>query len=123
MRYPKWLVYSSDVAHVSDVTDQSNKKPGDESSVSARVSVIREVAATPEGSEWRLCLQWCRYVYDDGTDELGYRFIWRRPNGHLQAARGQARLPSRQVVEHLFNLADEAGWSNLADGSRWEGVR
>jgi hypothetical protein len=43
---------------------------------------------------WRLCLQWARYQYDDKSEpETGYRFIWRRPDGSLQPARGQARIP------------------------------
>jgi hypothetical protein len=52
---------------------------------------------------WRLCLQWGRYQYDDKTEpQAGYRFIWRRPDGSLQPARGQARIPSLVDAELLI---------------------
>ncbi len=75
----------------------------------ASVEILREV---PEEIDrvWTLCFQWCRYHYDDGTFELGYRFIWRRPNGHLQAARGQARIGSSLELQSLLNQATQAGW-------------
>jgi len=63
-----------------------------------------------EKDDWALCLQWGKYVYDDGTEEKGYRFIWRKPNGNLQPARGQARLPSLKVAGMLIQAAREAGW-------------
>lgn len=46
-----------------------------------RVQVIRQaMTGDPDiADEWKLCFQWCLYVYDDGTSENGYRFIWRRP--------------------------------------------
>ena len=44
------------------------------------------------------------------NSEDGFRFIWRRPDGHLQAARGQARIPQRQDLEKLTKKAEEAGW-------------
>jgi len=101
-----------------------NEPPTEDSSRSARVSIIKEVIAVPEDSEWRLCLQWCRYNYGDGTDELGYRFIWRRPDtGNLQAARGQARLPSRKLVDYLFDQATKQGWGDKTDGSSWKGIQ
>lgn len=58
---------------------------------SARVQVINEIAydESKVGNDWVLCLQWCRYIYDDGTMQMGFRFIWRRPDGTLQAARGK----------------------------------
>ena len=75
----------------------------------ARVQVINEVSKGRRG-DWVLCLQWCRYLYDDGNMEQGYRFIWRRPNGKLQPARGQARIPSFDWVEELIAKAKNAGW-------------
>jgi hypothetical protein len=42
--------------------------------------------------------------------EEGYRYIWRRPDGSLQAARGQARIPSIKVARQLMKEAEEAGW-------------
>ncbi len=79
----------------------------------ARVQVIHETYLQSEG--WRLCLQWCRYIYDDGQMEEGYRFIWRRPDGSLQAARGQARIPSKAVADRLWAQAQGGGWANLGD--------
>ncbi len=79
------------------------------SSTSARVQVMEEVSSAMTG-ELVLCLQWCRYVYDNGTLEQGYRFIWRRPDHSLQAARGQARIPSINVMKDLISCAGAAGW-------------
>ena len=60
--------------------------------------------------DWQLCFQQCVYHYDDGAEEDGYRFIWRRPDGSLQAARGQARLPDRKTIEYLLQQAKNEGW-------------
>jgi hypothetical protein len=75
----------------------------------ARIQVLEEVSSEMTG-RWALCLQWCRYVYDNGTLEQGYRFIWRRPDHSLQAARGQARIPSINVMKDLILRAEAAGW-------------
>ncbi|GGH16666.1 hypothetical protein [Paenibacillus segetis] len=81
---------------------------------SARVQVINEVAYDPNavGNSWVLCLQWCRYIYDDGTMEMGFRFIWRRDDGSLQAARGQARIPDLEMVSVLMERAKQLGWGH-----------
>jgi hypothetical protein len=63
--------------------------------------------------EWRLAFQWCQYVYDNGESEYGYRFIWRRPDGSLQPARGQARIASIEVIEELIRNARNKGWGDL----------
>jgi len=81
----------------------------------ARVQVINETTDTPNPApvDWTLWFQWCRYFYDDGTMEYGYRFMWRRPQsegGSLQAARGQARIPSVAVLEQLVAQAKASGW-------------
>lgn len=55
--------------------------------------------------DWRLCFRWCEYHYDNSESEKGYRFIWRRPDGSLQAARGQARIPSFKDLSKLTFLA------------------
>ena len=61
--------------------------------------------------DWDLCFQWVTYDYDNGDpSQDGYRFIWRRPNGHLQAARGQARIPSGADLLLLLAKATTAGW-------------
>jgi hypothetical protein len=80
----------------------------------ARVQVINEVTIdenAPPG-EFSLWFQWCRYFFDDGHLEHGYRFIWKRPDGSLQAARGQARIPSVQQLELLVKKARKAGWGD-----------
>jgi hypothetical protein len=75
-----------------------------------RVQVLEECSKNMNG-RWQLCLQWARYIYDNGDMQLGYRFIWRRPDGSLQAARGQARIPSFADMQELMAKALKAGWS------------
>lgn len=86
---------------------------------SAEVKILKEVTTDDSkvGKEWVLCLQWCEYKYDDGSNSFGYRFIWRRENGNLQAARGQARIPSFEAIEFLMAKARYEGWGNLSDQS------
>lgn len=81
-----------------------------------RVQVRNEVKLSdlngkPSKSGWDLCFQLCRYIGDEDIQE-GYRFIWRRPDGSLQAARGQARLPSIETASRLTQAAITAGWGN-----------
>ena len=80
----------------------------------ARVHVVEEVKLEkPQYGGWVLCLQWGRYLYDDGNMELGFRFIWRRPqSGALQPARGQARIPTLEDAEVLIAMARNEGWGN-----------
>jgi hypothetical protein len=83
----------------------------------ARVQVINQATAhsNPAPTDWTLWFQWCRYFYDDGRMNYGYRFIWKRPQaegGSLQAARGQARIPSVRVLEQLVMQARAEGWGN-----------
>ena len=77
----------------------------------ARIEILNEVPDKQENAEeWVLYFQKCIYHYDDGNLDNGFRFIWRKPDGNLQAARGQARIPEPQA---LYNLIDEAvtrGW-------------
>ena len=81
-----------------------------------RVQVVNETPKQHNG-QWQLRLQWCRYLYPDGGMEYGYRFIWLRPDGTLQASRGQARLPSFEAVAALFDAAKAEGWGGQ-DGDR-----
>ena len=77
------------------------------------VKVLNEVRhPAHRGGGHQLCVQECRYRYEDGTQPVGFRFIWRRPNGNLAAARGQTRLPSLDDAEELIRLARMAGWGN-----------
>lgn len=75
----------------------------------ARVQIKNEVPKN-RIEDWQLCFQKCIYNYDDGTNEEGFRLIWRRPNGSLQAARGQARIPSKCAMDYLLKQAAEEGW-------------
>ena len=72
-------------------------------------------------NEWQVGLQWCAYIYPNEPADYGYRFIWRRPNGTLQAARGQARIPSLPVANRLIELARAEGWADnaAADAAEW----
>ena len=74
-----------------------------------RVVVLNEVRTGKE-NKWQLCFQYCRYEYGDNTEENGYRFIWRRPDGTMQAARGQARIPSIADIQFLTGKAISQGW-------------
>ena len=76
-----------------------------------RVVVLNETKLGNPG-EWTLCFQYCRYEYGDGNEENGYRFIWRRPNGNLQGARGQARIPSLSNMMILTSRALAEGWGH-----------
>src|SRR6267143_866507 len=85
------------------------EKPWQRTSLSSMKLRIRSTRKT----DGALCLQWGRYQYDDKTEpQAGYRFIWRRPDGSLQPARGQARIPSLSDAELLIKLAREAGWGD-----------
>jgi hypothetical protein len=75
-----------------------------------RVQVLEECSKQMHNG-CQLCLQWARYIYDNGNMELGYRFIWRRPDGSLQAARGQARIPSFADMQELMAKAKKGGWA------------
>lgn len=73
---------------------------------------VREEVCLKQNDGWQLCLQWCRYVYEDKSTQEGYRFIWRWPDNKLQAARGQARIPSLKCAEDLIKMASDAGWGD-----------
>jgi hypothetical protein len=81
--------------------------------MSTRVQIVNRVKETSaKAGEWQLELQWCRYCHDDGEMEHGYRFIWLRPDGSLQAARGQARIPSLSRANALIQKATSEGWGD-----------
>lgn len=77
---------------------------------SARIQILNQVPQRLTPNVWNLCFQEAIYHYNDGTSEHGYRFIWRRPNNSLQAARGQARLPDARTTDNLLNSARTMGW-------------
>ncbi len=72
--------------------------------------IKKEVTNYDDPNDWRLYFQWGTYHYEDGESEDGFRFIWRYPEGKLQAARGQARIPSKQDLFELLALASKEGW-------------
>jgi len=77
----------------------------------ARVQVLRQAIEGSSG-DWQLAFQWCRYLYDDNEIQEGYRFVWRRPDGTIQAARGQARIPSIERAQALMSQARQEGWGD-----------
>jgi hypothetical protein len=63
-------------------------------SLATHVIILNEIAHPehrPNG--WRLCLQWVRYQYDDGSEP-------------------EARIPSLADAELLIRLAREMGWGD-----------
>jgi hypothetical protein len=107
----------TDMTHAYNIPNKGDELATNDreaSASSARVQILHETSLDM-GSGWKVCLQWCRYVYNNGALESGYRFIWRRPDGSLQAARGQARLPSMTLVRQLISQAEADGWGNLKD--------
>ena len=70
----------------------------------ARVHVIDSVFKEYP-SKWKLCFQWCLYDYENGKSDKGFRFIWKTPEGKLQAARGQARIPDIDAIHELTEQA------------------
>jgi len=75
----------------------------------ANVKIIKEVPEIIKDKEWHLYFQKCEWNYEDGGKDTGYRFIWRKPDGKLQPARGQARIPSKEEMMQLIYLAETAG--------------
>ena len=76
----------------------------------ARVEVHKEVPKQLNEGVWNLCFQKVTYYYNNGDKQDGYRFIWRRPDGKLQAARGQARIESYEQMHELIDLAKKEGF-------------
>ena len=74
----------------------------------ADVEIIHEV--TENWQDEQLCFQWCKYNYGEGSNELGYRFIWRKPDGSLRPARGQAIIYNAAQMFRLVNKAIQEGW-------------
>ena len=77
--------------------------------MACKVKIHAEVQEV-QPSGWSICFQQCTYNHDDRSPEQGFRFIWRRPDGSLQAARGQARIPNAVTLRLLTQAATRAGW-------------
>lgn len=76
--------------------------------------VVADSVEKEMGNGWKICFQWCLYKFPD-HEKHGYRFIWKRPNGNLQAARGQARLPDMDIIMELIETAKKQGWGYKGD--------
>jgi len=76
----------------------------------ARVHIIDSIDKKFD-SGWTISFQWCLYDYEDGNTDKGFRFIWKRPDGTLQAARGQARIPDVETINELLEEAKKQGWA------------
>lgn len=74
------------------------------------VEILSEVPHKMIEDDWNLCFQKVVYHYEKDEPQNGYRFIWRRPDGSLQAARGQARIESLEQMEDLIAQAKAAGF-------------
>jgi hypothetical protein len=85
-----------------------------------RIAVQHEVSKVMgrgRKAKWTLCLQYGTYIYDNGKPpQQGFRFIWRRPTGQLQPARGQARIPRLADAKALIEKAIRAGWGRNVGG-------
>jgi len=76
-----------------------------------RVAVLDEIKELPKPNEWTLAFQKVIYIYGDGSpSQKGFRFIWYRPTGTLQAARGQARIPTLAQAQAMIQKAVDKGW-------------
>ena len=71
----------------------------------SRVKIIKEVPKNIIHKDWKLCFQWCQYIYENGTSEFGYRFIWRDELNRLRPQRGQARIPTFKEMDTLLDEA------------------
>ena len=76
----------------------------------ATVEILKQVEDEKIDGGWQLCFQSCIYHLDDNETKTGYRFIWRKPDGKLQAARGQARIPDAATLIRLTEKAKAEGW-------------
>jgi hypothetical protein len=81
----------------------------------SNIKIIKEVPKKLKINNWNLCFQWCQYFYDNGTNEYGYRFIWRDENNKLKPQRGQARIPSFAEMQDLLDEAKMDGWLSVIE--------
>ena len=74
------------------------------------IEILKEVPQRAEtDADWTLHFQKVVYHYVNGESDKGFRFIWRRPDGSLQAARGQARIPGEEDLLSLYDQAKKEG--------------
>ena len=77
--------------------------------MSAWVKIHDEVKL-PQGNGFHICFQNVTYHWDDESEDDGYRFIWRNPNGNLLPSRGQARIADAVTLNRLLKKAKSQGW-------------
>ena len=78
--------------------------------MNARIKVKEEIPEKIIDGTNHLYFQKVEYHYSNEIVEQGYRFIWRREDGSLRAARGQACISTLDVAENLIKQAREQGW-------------
>ena len=71
-----------------------------------------EDAAMADAHQHQLQFHEARVSFLDGTGSQMIMLSWRRPDGSLQPARGQARIPSLSDAKLLMDLARELGWGD-----------
>jgi hypothetical protein len=87
-----------------------------------RVQVINSVELVEPKTKHRLALEWCKYIHSPKDSRFGYRFIWKTPEGKRLAHRGQAMIPSRKIMDKLWDMAEQAGWGDYnSDMAVWGG--
>lgn len=84
----------------------------------SKIKIIEEVPKKLKIKDWNLCFQWCQYLYDNGENEYGYRFIWRDENNKLKPQRGQARIPSLTEMQNLLDEAKSDGWLGVIESKK-----
>jgi len=75
----------------------------------AYIEILDEIDPGPRGS-WRLTFQRGRWHFGGGRIDDGYRFMFRRDDDSLQAARGQALISTLDQAQDLINQARDLGW-------------
>jgi len=82
----------------------------------ANIEILNEIDPGPSNS-WRLTFQRGIWHYGGGRSEEGYRFMYRRDDGSLQAARGQARIDTLDQAQALIDEARHLGWDKEPEES------
>jgi hypothetical protein len=71
--------------------------------------ILHEVTDQAAGQVYQLCLHKGILHHDDGTQDMGFRLMYRDATGKLLSHRGQALFDPAAVLR-LFAKAVEAGW-------------
>ncbi len=76
----------------------------------ANIKILENKNVKCTYGNWKLCFQWVEYRYKNKANQRGYRFIWENPDGNLKPYRGQARIPSAEILFDLLGKASKEGW-------------